>query len=300
MKLFRYLLIFFLPIVIFVLVAEYLARPILKDDNAYYMATIDKEQRLATLPSPRIIFVGPSSLAFGIDSRVIEKQLNRNVVNMGLTVELGLSFMLNEAAASIRSGDIIIFSPEYYLSGGNKKVQSFLADYNPNAINYLPNSISDRALYAICKCQRIASNLFYHYATKNQIYLRHVFNEYGDNVLNYDSTSTYVDGAPILRSVNYAKETNEINDFVQKCHARNARVYVSYPPCSYTYYKTNKAAIVAFDSILRKNVQCKFLDSIDTYVFPNSYFFDYSEHLNYTGRTAKTEKMVTLLKANIK
>src|SRR5690348_8879721 len=81
-----------------------------RSDN-YLAATRDKEWRLATLPGPRVVFVGGSNLPFGLDSDVIERQTGRRVVNMGLYVHLGLEFMLNEASAGLREGDVVVLVP---------------------------------------------------------------------------------------------------------------------------------------------------------------------------------------------
>ena len=79
----------------------------------YAAATIDKHNRLAQQPSPRIVFVGGSNLAFGLDSAAIERSLGYNTVNMGLDLSLGLDFMLREIEPLLERGDVVVVSPEY-------------------------------------------------------------------------------------------------------------------------------------------------------------------------------------------
>src|SRR5687767_11217515 len=79
----------------------------------FLASSIDKESLLRTQASPRLIFVGGSSMAFGVNSAQIAAACGRRPVNMGLHAALGLKFMLNEVAPHIRSNDWIIVAPEY-------------------------------------------------------------------------------------------------------------------------------------------------------------------------------------------
>ena len=63
------------------------------DDN-YLAAVLEKDRLIRSTPSPKIILVGGSNLAFGIDSRMLRDSLNVNIVNMGLYAKLGLRYML--------------------------------------------------------------------------------------------------------------------------------------------------------------------------------------------------------------
>lgn len=62
---------------------------------------------------PRIIFVGGSNLAFGLDSQRIKDSLNINVINYGLHAGIGLKYMVDDISTYARKGDIIVFAPEY-------------------------------------------------------------------------------------------------------------------------------------------------------------------------------------------
>src|SRR5258708_4132609 len=71
--------------------------PALRDPNDYLGASAEKEKRENSISRPKIILVGGSNLAFGINSEIIEKEFKMPVVNMGLHAGLGLEFTLNEA-----------------------------------------------------------------------------------------------------------------------------------------------------------------------------------------------------------
>ena len=53
-------------------------------------AHVDKMERLRATPSPRVVVVGGSNVAYGIDSSRLEASLGRPVVNLGTSGGLGL------------------------------------------------------------------------------------------------------------------------------------------------------------------------------------------------------------------
>ncbi len=49
------------------------AKPFARSTNEYVAASIDKEKRLASLPSPKMVFTGGSNLSFGLNSEQVSK-----------------------------------------------------------------------------------------------------------------------------------------------------------------------------------------------------------------------------------
>ena len=83
------------------------------EQDGYLQAYNKKCQLLEDTPSPRIIFVGGSNLAFGLDSQRIKDSLNINVINYGLHAGIGLKYMIDDISTYATKGDIIVFAPEY-------------------------------------------------------------------------------------------------------------------------------------------------------------------------------------------
>ena len=86
---------------------------IVSGGNDYILADLEKYNRLATILSPKLVLVGGSATAFGIDSSRLEKSLGMPVVNMSLHAAVGLKFMLYDVVERIANGDIVIVMPEY-------------------------------------------------------------------------------------------------------------------------------------------------------------------------------------------
>ena len=81
--------------------------------GSYLFAGKQKDFLLATVESPRIIFIGGSNLAFGTNSQMIKDSLGLNPVNTGLHASLGLKYMLDNTYRYIKKGDIVVVAPEY-------------------------------------------------------------------------------------------------------------------------------------------------------------------------------------------
>ena len=91
------------------------------DSNAYLAAYNDKVARLDTLSQPRIILLGGSNVAFGLDSRMLADSLGCNVVNMALHAGIGMRWVMHDALPYIHPGDIVVLQMEYgnFFSSGN-------------------------------------------------------------------------------------------------------------------------------------------------------------------------------------
>ena len=72
-----------------------------------------KVRMLEVTPGPRIILVGGSGAAFGVDSALMERELpGYSVVNFGMYAALGTTVMLDLSQPHIREGDIVLLIPE--------------------------------------------------------------------------------------------------------------------------------------------------------------------------------------------
>ena len=81
-------------------------------DNTFVGALDKKLDRLHSVEGEKIVVIGGSSVAFGLDSALMEKYTGMPVVNFGLYAALGTKLMLDLSKSGIGEGDIVIISPE--------------------------------------------------------------------------------------------------------------------------------------------------------------------------------------------
>lgn len=287
----------------FCFLLQSLVAPKIRNTNVFVGATIEKEKRLAELPAPRLVFVGGSNLAFGLDSKRIADSLHVEVANMGLHAGLGVAFGLNEAKDFIKKGDKIILSVEYGLTKkGDTKLFAQLIDINPNAARYLNGSINDKLRLIGINWQRCVSSLFFSAILNpnEAVYKRDGFSKEGDMIahLNQPQTAHLMNmGKMVFRD--YSDEINTMNAFIDYANQKGAKVYYTFPAYIESEYKLNKSVIAQYEKQFQEQLKCPIINTPQSFVFPNADFFDTAYHLDKNGREKRTQIMITLLKNKV-
>ena len=277
--------------------------PRIRDTNAYVGATIDKEKRLAEVPSPRLIFVGGSNLTLGLDSKKISDSLHLPVVNMSLHAGLGVAFALNEVKEQLKKGDKVVLSIEYGLTKkGDTKLYTQLMDINPDAARYLDNTFNDKLRLMNINWQRCVSSLFLDVAgnAPQNIYRRDGFTKEGDMIghLSLPQPSNQTDRGKMVFK-DYKEVISAFNAFIEVANQKGAQVYYSFPAYMASEYQLNKAVINQYQAQFQQELKCPILNLPDSFVFPDTYYFDTAYHLNKEGRDKRTAIMIDLLQSKV-
>ncbi|MBO4337416.1 MAG: hypothetical protein J5842_05020, partial [Lachnospiraceae bacterium] len=80
----------------------------------YQAAMLDKVARLKATEGERIILIGNSNLAFGMDSQMLEQALGKPVINMGLHGGTGNCFNERAALLDVHEGDLYVICHTNY------------------------------------------------------------------------------------------------------------------------------------------------------------------------------------------
>ncbi len=271
------------------------------DIKTDYLATlIDKEARLNSLDSNRLILVGGSNLAFGLNSALIESKLPVEVANLGLHAGLSLTFMINEVNHLMKKGDIVILNPEYplYLDSFDPDIDliQFASELYPATKAYY--SFTPKELLE-SKYERFRKYFQPDAYRVDSVFNRLLFNKYGDNTghLNKKPSAQLIDRKPI-NLIEMGKAISVLKDFSEKCKAEGVQVFISYPPYPKSeYVGKNKERIDALDLKLRNQLpDISFLDKPSDYTFEDSLFYDTIYHLNKKGREIRTNMLIDDLK----
>jgi hypothetical protein len=273
---------------------------LIRDENVYVAASIDKQKRLSDVNEPKVVFVGGSNLTFGLDCKRLTDSLKMPFVNMAVHGGTGLRYMLNEAKDGVKKGDVVILSLEYYLGiDGDRKLISQLIDVNPRARKYVLESVADQIKFWFFDVQRCVSSMFFRVLTGQvpTIYLRSNFSEEGDMVGHFDQPSVF---QPAQRGkmaqITYNVEIKAINAFVGFVEQQGAKVHFVFPCYPHTNYEKDIDAISHFEKLMRENIKCKILNDPKSAVMEDRYFFDTAYHLTKEGRSIRTENILNLLK----
>jgi hypothetical protein len=279
-------------------------------DN-YLAAIVEKNNLLASTPSPKIIIVGGSNAAFGFDSQAISEATGMPVVNMGIQGSIGLRFALNDIKPYIHSGDIVLLSPEYHnlvdkLHGGD--VLSYVLIFDPKGIASI-SSLHDA--YEVVKAfpavhtSAIKTTLDLKLRKKcdflcridEQVYFREAFDPAtGDITTNLakpdtlgDSKFTFDWSVPNKTLEHNVSFLNDYNEYVE---SQGASMIYIYPSISNDFSAEVMAKLESTSQYLNENLDFPVLGTLDDSFFAERYMFDTVYHLNNIGREIRTKTVI--------
>ncbi|MBO5883026.1 MAG: hypothetical protein J6Q78_01305 [Clostridia bacterium] len=308
-KIIALLLLSILPFAAFVVYTESIDN---QYKNTYLAEFSSKYDRLYETEGKKIIFIGGSSLPFGLRSDLIEEELGGeySVVNYGLYATLGTKFMMDTSKDAISDGDIVVLCPE--LNG-----QTYSLYFNAEAVLQATDGLSPRLTGVPIENK---TSLFYNYykfafdkiklsATDSApdpigIYRADSFNEYGDvsverenNIMNNacDENMLITVGDTLLND----EFIDYVNDYIKYAKSQGATVYFNWSPVNASAIRSSKAARSAFEEKLSSLLECELLEDIENCLIDERYFYDTNFHLNSAGAIYFSRGLVLSLKEKL-
>lgn len=277
------------------------------DPEGYFSATNDKHRRAAALSSPKLLLIGDSSMAFGVDSPVLEQALGRRTVNMGLHADIGLEFILNEAHDIVRSGDVVVVSLAYeHFYAEEKSIEAVhypLLRARPASARYLSRLdfrlALDRGLVVLHSMTRKGVRGQRDKKKTDEIYSRAAFNEHGDFVAHHNRPSLYRAGplpaprAPDVVELERIDRTiARLNEFGRDCRRQDVGVLFLLPPIAKDVFAANQHIIEAIDATLRSRLIVPVIGDLPSTVLDSALFYDTCYHLTWQGKQIRTARFV--------
>lgn len=269
------------------------------DYDAYLLANVDKNERLASIKEPKLVFIGGSNLAFGLNCKVLADSLSLSPVNMGLHASIGLRYMMGEVEPYLSSGDVLLIVPEYeqFTSEcfyGEFPLFEMLAregKYNVlfGGFRYYPYMCDQLQIFRNDLISKLTSRIVL------GDYSRSHFNVYGDNTGHWDLPSKSVIDTP-LRGEPQQDIVKQVAAYIGRMKKQGVKCYV-FPPV----YKKGSALLSEefvrqIEKQLKEN-EIPFQVSPDKYIFADSLFYDTMYHFNKRGVDKRTGLLLNDLKA---
>ncbi|MCQ2427545.1 MAG: hypothetical protein MJ137_03970 [Clostridia bacterium] len=265
----------------------------------------DKFALIKNTKEPKIVVIGGSSTAFGLDSAVIERETGMKTVNFGLYATLGTKLMLDLAEDYIGKGDIVVLAPEL-------DAQTLSLYFNAEAAwQGIEGDLS--MLFHVGKSDigKLAGGFFgyigkrWEYTLSGRtlspggIYRHDSFNGYGDisaareyNVMTYgyDKSQTI----ELTESIVSPDFIDYLNRFIDIAKLHGADVYFGFCPVNRDALapSTTGESVKAFTDFLGEKLHCGILGSPWDSIMDSGYFYDTNFHLNDAGVTVHTAVLV--------
>lgn len=273
---------------------------------SYQASLLDKIERLESIEGPKLILIGHSNLAFGMDSEMLEKAIGMPVVNLGLHGGLGNAFHEEIAKPYIRKGDIVIICHSFFADDGSIEDPSLAWITVDNNIK-LWRIISIRDYWNMIKAypKYFRDSLYMKITgTGNQdsggSYSRNAFNKYGDVVVKPeegrmdpevffgDTESNNVEVPRIGDTC--VRRLNDLNEFIT---ARGATMLVAAYPIAYGEYSSfDRSDFYRFKNDLDISLDCDVISDYTDYFFGYDLFYDTKLHLTAEGTYKRTKQLI--------
>lgn len=283
-----------------------------KDYNSLSYEYNDKLDLLKKTPSPRVILLGGSNVANGVESKRIADALNCNVVNLGLHIGIGIKYPLEDCFNYIKKGDIIVLQCEYGLFYNNW-------DGNGSKLAHLiaTNSKRNYSILSLRQCIKIAggtpqvcigylirlakafkSGSFDSPSSSNQYhFVRDGFNEYGDEESHLRYPNQTMKVPPMLNieeiDSSFFKWLHEI---IMKYENVGVKVIMVPPVIVSSYFKAQYSNEIG-KSLLKAN--CPYVVSPSYMVLDDCHYFDSGYHVDREGVRQNTNHLIEILRKQI-
>lgn len=273
-------------------------------EYSYMAAATDKLERLKSINEPKIILVGHSNLAFGMNSGMLEEAMGMPVVNLGVHGGMGNAFYERLAKENINEGDIVVICHSTYSDTGEVPDPSlaWLAyDYKSEMLPIIAEDNFVNILLAYPKY--VKSSSFLWVSGRGNLegtdsYTRGAFNEYGDIEFRPESGQMDVEkyfatAANPLPEINdiCTDRLNSLNAFVTE---RGATMVVAGYPVAYGEYADfTQEDFVKFRAELDEALDCEIISDFTDYFYPYNYFYDTELHLTAQGADVRTQQLIS-------
>lgn len=282
--------------------------PFLGQNKTFLYAKIDKDSLLKNTMEPRLILIGGSNLALGLNCQIIEDSLNVNPINTGLDCNIGLSYMIKNTMPYIKKNDIVIVCIEFeqffdknMYGGYPSPIMEFsISRGNLSRLDFNQCKNLFKQLPSFCFSKLKIWNYFVDTNNTNSInYKRNSFNKFGDHVTHWDSFSlkpkaTKSIGKDFNSDILYS--LIQFNSFIK---TKNANLFISFPPFQKSSFDNNELKIKYLVNEIEKS-NLHVISDYKDYIMPDKLMFDSPYHLIKEGVDIRTNRLINDLKKVIK
>lgn len=278
------------------------ATPIFQD--RYPAVLADKFDRLKAISGPKIVVIGNSNVAFGINSKILEETFGMPAVNAGLHAGFSGEFLERMALVNTVPGDIYVLChprfndgyrttiPSYLLMamGKNWRLYSMIRRNEWLSLahglpGYFRAAIDDFAKCASLKAEGSDSS-----SAKKTAYSRSAFDADGNNIFRREARYTAIETITPPNIV--TPETIErINTLYRLLRSKGAFLTIAGFPVAEGPKTASREEFSAFSRRLQENLECPVISDLGDYIMPRNLFFDNSMHLTIEGADVRTKQL---------
>lgn len=287
------------------------------EQNDYSLGIELKHRRLAEINTRKIVLVGGSNLAYGVDSKMLQKATGCPVVNMGMNGYFGVRYMLEEVKDQIRPSDIIVLSFEYdnlfkSVDGSPGSHLAIIKAY-PTVFGFLSAEQKLQVIAAIptvaqAKIIRLMTDAITtlkepftgrNYGVEGPADLNEIeslkgFSPEGDITAHLGIKWPFVlENAVVPQGAKIDMQMIALmRGFGEEMQRRGVPVMVSYTPVIRETYDKLQGDLTEFDRMIKSSPPLIAPSPPSAFAYDKSMFFDTVYHLNERGRPVRTQRLI--------
>lgn len=281
--------------------------------NTYYGELAVMYDKLYKTENRKIVVLGNSAVAFGVDSALLQRELNDcdidyDVCNFGLYGALGTKMMMDLSLDAIQEGDIVIFMPELITQSMSLYFSSEQAwralDCNKEMMNRL--DVENRKQLFGGYVNYVAEKFSYFLnggANGSGVYASDSFDENCD-MKNFSREENTMQGGYDPNSlIDFSVSLLEENfvDYVNAYHSlitqKGAKMYFYFAPINERCVtEEGKNNIDSFCGALSDQFNFTILGNPNDCIMQAEWFYDANVHLNSYGMTVYTATLADAIK----
>lgn len=266
--------------------------------NNYQASMIDKVERLESVQGPKIVLVGNSNLAFGIDSAKIEQAFSMPVVNTGLHGGLGNAFNEQAAKLNVNKGDIYIICETNYNDNdqiSNPELAWITIENHFELWKLLRAKDVWPMMQAYPTYLRNCLSMWSEETgnvDSGDCYSRNAFNEYGDDIYKRPESQGGIDFSFV--TINHisnaaAKRLNKLNDYLS---SRGATMLIAAYPIANCKNAPSDEEYFEMWKEIAEAVDCPVISDFRNYRYGTEYFYNTHLHLTDEGVILRTNQLI--------
>ena len=278
--------------------------------ESYQRVIVRQYDYFKGLKENKVVFVGGSSLSFGLDLDYMEQLTQRPCAVLGNHGSFGLPFMMEIAKSNLKAGDVVVIElnrnpldlcgEELVLSGIGHRYEMYrflIPEVREKILAHYPSYIQGVIEY----------NLGEPYDASGA-YRTAAYDSRGN--MTYPRYDCWIpvpftkDAADRFGTATFSGEPYDpalvdyFNRFTKTCREAGVRVYLTVP----IYYEkavvSSRREMEAQDEVIRNSFDAPLISRQEDYLFPRQYIFNAISHASTDGARHRTELLYQdLLKA---
>lgn len=280
----------------------------LQYDLTYYAQLSDMYDKLENTEGKKIVIIGGSSVAFGVQSAAIEGELRANgqeytVCNFGLYGALGTKVMLDLALTQLHAGDVAVLAiePDEQMNSLFFGAESMWKCMEGDRGLFFSVAAEDRSAL-VGGYMQFLQERFQYYRTgakprPTDVYAKSSFNENGDMVYERSGNAMaygYDPADPIELSEAYISDEfiDYVNLFIKEAGQKGAAVCMSFAPMNeQAVSDLADQSVYEWFQFLNRSFNCELISDPWDYILESGWFYDNNYHLNSAGAVLHSKNL---------